>query len=142
MTTADIERRLFWHGILLFFLGLVGGMFVQMMRNPRMGLSAHVGALMSGIFLALLGAAWPRIRLATGAARATFWLALYGMYVSSFGVLLAAVFGTNLSTPLHGAGFTATAWQEASVYFTTGTGGVAALGCCVGALWGLRRQPT
>lgn len=41
MHTADAKRRLIWHGVLLFFLGLVEGMFVQSMRNPRLGLSAR-----------------------------------------------------------------------------------------------------
>ena len=56
MNAHDLTRRLIWHGILLFFLGLCVGMFVQSTRNPRMALSAHVGSVMSGMFLAILGA--------------------------------------------------------------------------------------
>jgi len=134
-----VKRRLMWHGIMLFLLGLLVGMFVQSMRNPRMGLSAHVGTVMSGMFLAILGAIWSEVHLDTRAARATFWAALYGMYVSSVGLVLAAAFGTSASTPLIGAGFHAAAWQEAGVYFATASGGVAALLCCGGVLWGLRR---
>jgi hydroxylaminobenzene mutase len=140
MTIDMARRRLIFHGILLFFLGLVMGMFVQSMRNPRMGLSAHIGTVMSGLFLAILGAVWRDIRLSEGAAGFVFWLALYAMYVSSVGLLLAAVFGTGISTPLIGAGFRAAAWQETLVTFTLASGGVAALLCCVGALWGLRER--
>ena len=138
MTTDVARRRLIFHGILLFFLGLLMGMFIQLMRNPRMGLSAHVGTLMSGLFLALLGTVWRDVRLSQSAAGFVFWLALYAMYVSSLGLLLAAVFGTSLSTPLIGAGFRARAWQETLVTFALSSGAVAALLCCAGALWGLR----
>lgn len=140
MNADDLNRRLIWHGILLFFLGLVAGMFVQSMRNPRMGLSAHIGAVMSGMFLAILGSVWHKVRLDTRAASATFWLALYGMYVSSAGLVLAAVFGTGQSTPIAGAGFHAAAWQESLVNSALTSGAIAALLCCIGALWGLRRQ--
>ncbi len=139
MDAEQGRRRLIWHGILLFLLGLVEGMFVQSMRNPRMGLSAHVGALMSGMFLAVLGAVWPQVRLEARVAGATFWLALYGMYVSAAGLVLAAVFGTGRSTPIGGAGFHAAAWQEFVADFALTTGAVAALLCCVGVLRGLRR---
>ena len=57
-----MKRRLFFHGFLLFLLFLVEGMFVQSMRNPRIALSAHVGGLMSGLFLGVLGAAWNELR--------------------------------------------------------------------------------
>lgn len=140
MNTDAARRRLIFHGMLLFFLGLVMGMFVQLMRNPRMGLSAHVGTIMSGLFLAILGAVWHDIRLSESAAAFVFWLALYAMYVSSLGLVLAAVFGTGLSTPLIGAGFRARAWQETLVTFALASGAVAALLCCVGALWGLRAR--
>ena len=95
---------------------------------------------MSGMFLAILGAVWQHVRLETSAATATFWLALYGMYVSSAGLVLAAVFSTGETTPIAGAGFHAAAWQEAVVRFALTTGAVAALLCCLGLLWGLRRS--
>src|SRR5262249_31156647 len=138
MSPNDGRRRLLWHGVFLFFVGLVVGMPVQSMRNPRLGLSAHVGTLMSGMFLMLLGLAWPTMRLQARAAGATFWLALYGMYVSSAGLLLGAVFGTGTGTPQAAAGFHAAAWQETLVGFALTSGGVAALLCCIGPLWALR----
>jgi (hydroxyamino)benzene mutase len=141
LIATDIKRRLFWHGVVLFFLGLVTGLFVQSMRNPRLGLSAHVGTVMSGMFLAIVGALWPEVRLAESVASATYWLTLYGMYVSSAGLVLAAVFGTNQTTPLAGAEIQGPPWQEAVVAFALISGGVAALFSCVGLLWGLRRQP-
>jgi (hydroxyamino)benzene mutase len=136
----DARRRLIWHGILLFLLGLIAGMFVQSMRNPRLGLSAHVGAAMSGMFLAILGVAWPQIRLGARAAVATFWAALYGMYVSSAGLVLGAALGTGRSTPIASAGLRAAAWQENLVDFALTSGAIAALVGCAGVLWGLGRE--
>ena len=43
------------YGILLFFLGLVTGLVVPMLANPRMGLSSHLEGLMNGMFLIILG---------------------------------------------------------------------------------------
>lgn len=140
MDAHDVKRRLISHGILLFFLGLVVGMFVQSVRNPRMGLSAHVGTVMSGMFLAILGAVWQEVHLDARAATATYALALYAMYVSSAGLLLAAIFGTRSSTPLIGAGFGGSPWHEALVSCALVSGGAAALLCCGGVLWGLRRR--
>jgi len=47
--------RLIFLGLLLFFLGLLAGLFVQNMANPRMALSAHLEGVMNGMFLVLLG---------------------------------------------------------------------------------------
>ena len=117
MDAHDVKRRLIRHGILLFLLGLLVGMFVQSVRNPRKGLSAHVGTVMSGMFLAILGAVWEEVHLDARATTATYALALYAMYVSSAGLLLAALFGTRSSTPLIGAGFGGSPWQEALVSY-------------------------
>src|SRR5437870_13615589 len=69
------RRRLFWHGIFLFFLGLLSGVFVQTTVNPRMGLAAHTSGVASGTFLAVLGAVWSELRLGTRADGAAYWLA-------------------------------------------------------------------
>jgi (hydroxyamino)benzene mutase len=139
---VDRRRRLFRHGILLFFLGLVVGAFVHGMRNPRMGLSAHLGGVMTGLFLAVLGALWPELRLSPGAESAAWWLALFGSYGSSFALLLAALLGTRSMTPIAGAGHSAPAWQEAIVNVALESTAAAMLLCCVILLVGLgaRRQ--
>ncbi len=59
----DTKRRLFWHGMFLFLLGLVTGFFEQKFTNMRMGLTAHLEGLMNGIFLVALGAAWTEVKL-------------------------------------------------------------------------------
>ncbi len=137
-THVDRRRRLFWHGIFLFFLGLIVGAFVQQMTNPRMGLSAHLGGVMTGTFLAVLGAAWTELRLSTRAEFAAYWLALFGSYGSSASLLLAAILGTSSATPIAGAGHAAPAWQEAMVNLGLQSTAAAMLLCCLLLLWGLR----
>jgi hydroxylaminobenzene mutase len=111
----DLKRRLIWHGIFLFLLGLLTGAVVSWFTNPRLGLSSHLAGVGSGAFLLALGAAWNEVRLSPRAATTAFWLALYGNYGGWASLLLAAVFGTSRSTPIAGAGHVGTPWQEAVV---------------------------
>ncbi len=93
---------LLWHGVFVFFLGLLSGFVIPFAANPRMGLSAHLVAAIAGCFLILTGLIWPRLRLSQVQMAWTYGLLLYGTY-SNFGVtLLAALWGTRSLTSLHG----------------------------------------
>lgn len=111
----DIRRRLAWHGMLLFLLGLLTGLAGAHFSNPRMGLSAHLEGVMNGILLLAVAGAWPLVRLPPFATRAAVGLLLYGAYANWLVTTLAAVFGTGAMTPLAGAGRSAAPWQEAVV---------------------------
>jgi len=89
-----------------------------------------------------VGAVWSRVVLGAGWATATYWLTVAGSYVSCIGLFLAAVFGTSGSTPLAGAGFGASPWQEAVVAAGLVGGGVALLIACAALVWGLRPSAT
>jgi hydroxylaminobenzene mutase len=78
---TDARRRLMWHGVFLFLLGLLSGL-VEQAQEPRMGLAAHLEGLMNGTFLLALGAAWTECGSPRGSRQITFWLALYGAYVN------------------------------------------------------------
>jgi len=108
-------------------------------RNPRMGLSAHLEGLMNGLFLIVLGLVWGRLALSTRAQVALFSLALYGTYVNWGSTLLAALLGTSRRTPIAGAGFSGQPWQEHLVDFGLISLSVAILAACCLALWGLRK---
>jgi hydroxylaminobenzene mutase len=110
-------RRLLWHGMLLFVLGLVTGLFSQQLGNPRMGLAAHLEGVMNGIFLLALGGAWNHVRLSTRAAALAFGAALYGTYANWTTTLLAALFGTAAMTPIASGAHKGLAWQELLVTF-------------------------
>lgn len=60
------NRRLMWHGMFLFLLGLVTGLLEQRFTNMRMGVWAHLEGVMNGIFLVALGAIWTEVRLSPG----------------------------------------------------------------------------
>jgi hypothetical protein len=61
--TMDSRRRLIWHGMFLFLLGLLTGFMETKFTNPRMGLAAHLEGVMNGTFLIALGAVWMKVRL-------------------------------------------------------------------------------
>lgn len=94
--------RLLFLGVLLFFLGLVVGLLIPMMVNPRMGLTTHLEGIINGIFLIVLGLLWNRLELSTRWLSVTFWLALYGSFANFFAVLIAAITGAGKMMPLSG----------------------------------------
>ena len=137
MQMQDQARRLLWHGVFLFFLGLITGLAIPIINNHRMGLSAHLEALLNGILLLALGCLWPQLRLSERAASAAFRLGLYGAYANWFFTLLGAILGTKALTPQAGAGFNASALSEIVVGIGLVTLVAAMLVVCVILLTGL-----
>ena len=137
----DHARRLLWHGVFLFLLGLVTGLAIPIITNHRMGLSAHLEGLLNGIMLLALGCLWPQLRLSARTLNATFWLALYGTYANWFFTLLGAILGTKALTPQAGAGFMAAALSEIIVGAGLVTLSTVMLIVCVILLVGLGGQP-
>jgi len=94
------SRRLMWHGMFLFLLGLVTGLLEQRFTNMRMGVSAQLEGVMNGTFLIALGAIWTEVRLLPPAKTAAFWTALHGTYANWFFTTLGAVLGTGGFRPI------------------------------------------
>ncbi|WP_371426097.1 hydrogenase [Tardiphaga sp.] len=134
------QRRLIWHGMFLFLLGLLTGFAEPHFSNPRMGLAAHLEGLMNGTFLIALGAAWHHVRLSGRMPTVTFWLALYGTYANWATTTLAAIVGANSLSLITGAGHSAPPLQETIVTLGFVTVGMAILATALLALWGLRRR--
>src|SRR5579864_1136780 len=109
------NRRLMWHGMLLFLLGLVTGLLEQRFTNVRMGLSAHLEGVMNGIVLLALGAAWNEVRLPHPLKVTAYCTALYGTYVNWLVTFIAAAFGTAANSPITSAGQRGQQWQESVV---------------------------
>lgn len=61
-----MQTVLFELGLALFLLGLLTGLAIPAMKNPRMGLSSHLEAVLNGMFLVLLGLLWPHVELTPG----------------------------------------------------------------------------
>ena len=134
----NTNRRLMWHGMFLFLLGLLTGLVELRFANIRMGLAAHLEGVMNGIFLLALGAAWTSVRLSPQAKSVAFWTALYGTYANWFVTALAASFGTAALSPITGAGHSGQGWQESVVTIGFLSVGVATVALSVLVLWGLR----
>src|ERR1019366_9748833 len=133
------NRRLMFHGMCLFVLGLLKGFAEQHFANVRMGLAAHLEGVMNGIFLLALGAAWNQVKLSRGVMKIAFWAVLYGTYINWFITLLAAIFGTAALSPITGAGHSGLAWQESFVTAGFMSVGIAIVFASSLVLWGLRK---
>jgi (hydroxyamino)benzene mutase len=123
------RRRLIWHGMFLFLIGLLTGFAETHFANVRMGLAAHLEGVMNGTFLMALGAVWNEVRLAARAKTIAYGTALYGTYVNWLVTVLAAVFGTG-----------ALPWQERLVTAGFLTGGLSIIAATLLALWDLRTK--
>jgi len=137
---SDSRRRLIWHGMFLFLLGLATGFLETKFSNPRMGLAAHLEGAMNGTFLVALGAIWPEVRLTTRLKTASYWAALYGTYANWAVTVMAAMFGTGALSPITGAGHSGEPWQESVVTVGFMSVGMVLVAVSIIILYGLRRS--
>lgn len=138
----DRQRRLLWHGMFLFLIGLLTGLVETQFTNTRMGLAAHLEGVMNGTFLLALGAGWAHVRLPAHLDTTAYWTVLYGTYANWFFTTLAAVFGTAAMSPITSAGHSGSPWQETLVTAGFVSVGLAIIAASVLVLWGLRRSAT
>ena len=142
MNTHDFSRRLLWHGLVVFILGLLSGMAmvgpIEIYRNLRRALASHLVGETTGMFLLIAGLMLERLRLSPSALHAAFWMSLYGAYGNWAGSFCGAVFGTQALSRVTGAGHAAADWQETLVTVLLSTSGIATLAGCAVFLWGLR----
>ena len=82
-------------GLVLFLLGLLTGLAVPAMKNPRMGLASHLQGMTNGPFLIVLGLLWPRLRLAHGWEVVAVALLVYGTYANWLATQLGALWGAG-----------------------------------------------
>lgn len=139
--TAGRGRRLLQLGVLLFLLGLIVGLTVPLLTNPRMGLASHLEGITNGIFLILIGLLWQRLDLSKTGFTALFWLALYGTFANLLATFLAAVWGAGASMPIAGLGHRGSRLQETVIDLLLFSLSAAMVAVCVLLLWGLRRSP-
>jgi hydroxylaminobenzene mutase len=111
-----MKRSLLRSGMILFLLGLLTGLLLPQLHNPRAGLAAHLEGVMNGTFLVVVGLAWDELRLGEKTRNAAFALVLGGAYLNWATTLLTSVLGTSRATPIAGAGFSASAATETIVF--------------------------
>ena len=112
---ADTGLNLIRLGAALFLAGLLTGLAVSALANPRMGLSAHLEGVMNGTFLIALGAAWPHVRLSPLLDRCAFGLLAFGSIANWLVTLLSALWHTGALTPIAAPAPRAAPWQEVVV---------------------------
>ena len=133
-------RRLMWHGMFLFLIGLITGFLEQHFANVRMGLAAHLEGVMNGIFLLALGGAWSAVSLRPALKTTAYWTVLYGTYMNWVVTTLAAIFGTGALSPITAPGRTGQPWQETLVTAGFMSVGIVIVFSTVLILWGLRAK--
>ena len=113
-----MQTVLFTLGLVLFLLGLLTGVAVPALKNPRMALSSHLEAVLNGMFLVLLGLLWPHIHLPSAWGVTAVVLIVYSAYANWLASLLAAAWGAGRKlAPIAGADHEASAAKEALVSF-------------------------
>jgi hydroxylaminobenzene mutase len=136
----NAKRRLIWHGMVLFLIGLLSGFVIPAVTNPRLGLSAHMEALLNAMLLILVGGiVWSEVRLSDRMAKATFWFLLYAAYGSWFFCFLAAAFGASEMLPIASLGRTVAPWQDTIVRIGLGLVAISVTLATCFILYGLRK---
>ncbi len=102
LQTKPYAEWLLFLGIVLFTLGLTVGLFIPLMTNPRMGLSAHLEGTLNGMFLVILGLIWSKVILQDKWLKAIFWLTIYGSFANFVAVTIAAITGAGKMMPIAG----------------------------------------
>lgn len=141
MSTSQkrVGHRLLQFGVLLFLLGLLVGLAVPALANPRMALASHLEGVMNGLFLIVLGLLWPTLVLSARLLSVTFALAVYGTFANLAATLLAAVWAAGAVMPIAAQGHTGSPAQESLIRLLLVSLALAMIAVCVLVLAGLRR---
>lgn len=132
------SRKLKMLGMLLFLLGLITGFFLMSLKNPRMGLAAHMEGVMNGTFLVVTGLVWNELKLSEKLSKILLVTLLYGTFANWLFTLLSALLGTSKMTPLSGAGFTGTDFHESLVQAGLVSVGLTMVYSLIVIIYGLR----
>jgi len=109
---TDQGKRLITSGAVLFLLGLLQGLAIPFFENSRMGLSAHLAAVQSGMALMIFGIIWAMLTLKPVHLRMAYYASIASMYLIWIAITLAAVTGASNSLPIAGEGYSAAAAYE------------------------------
>jgi len=113
-----VQTALFVLGLVLFLLGLVTGLAVPSVKNPRMGLASHMQGMTNGPFLVVVGLLWPHLALAHAWQLVAVVLLAYGTYANWLATQLAAIWGAGQKyAPAAAGGHTASGAKEGIVNF-------------------------
>ena len=112
---TNSSSLLAFSGVLLFLLGLATGFGIPVARSPRLGLSAHLTGIQSGLALIVFGLLWPRLEFWPGWQGAIAYALVLSLYAIWVSLVLAAIFGAGQGLPIAGQGITTTRGKQAVV---------------------------
>ncbi|NQV72451.1 hydrogenase [bacterium] len=96
-------------------IGLLVGLAIPYLANPRMGLSSHLEGVMNGMLLLILGLIWDKLALGNRGLTWVYWLSLFSTYANLTATFLAAVWGAGKMMPIAAGNSTGTGIQEALI---------------------------
>jgi hydroxylaminobenzene mutase len=82
-------------GLILFLLGLLTGLAVPALTNPRMGVASHLQGMTNGPFLIVVGLMWPYLDLSHLWQVVAVVLLVYGTYANWLATQLGALWGAG-----------------------------------------------
>ena len=137
-----MNRPIIRHGFVLILLALLTGFLLPAAEIPRLGLSAHTIAILSGVLLIGVGAVWPLFQLSARQCQVMYWTWVYSSYANWLGCLIGAFTGAGRMTPVASSGMEAGAVAEAVVAALLLSGALTSLVAVGLSIWGLRRGAT
>ncbi len=99
-------------GFVLFTLGLLLGAALPKMRNPRMGLSAHLTAVQTGPALIAFAMFWQYLSVPKSWTPLLTSALVLSSFVLVIGITLAGFTGASEALPIAGKGYQATRSKE------------------------------
>ena len=103
------------------------------------GGSLNLEGVLNGMFLLVLGIAWPKLALSDQMSRIGFAILVFGTYTNWATTLLAAIWGAGSAMmPIAGGGMTGSNIQEYIIATGLISLTVAMIAGCAIVLWGLR----
>ena len=82
-------------GLVLFLLGLLTGLAIPILKNPRMGVASHLQGMTNGPFLVLIGLLWPYLHLWHAWEVVAVVLLVYGTYANWLATQLGSLWGAG-----------------------------------------------
>lgn len=82
-------------GLVLFLLGLLTGLAVPILKNPRMGVASHLQGMTNGPFLVAVGLMWPHVHLPHAWDVVAVVLLVYGTYANWLATQLGSLWGAG-----------------------------------------------
>jgi hydroxylaminobenzene mutase len=100
MPHLPLDLLLLRDGALTLLASLLAGFLIPRLKNPRMGVGAHVAGLMNGVLLLVLGVLWPALPLGATWSEIGRWLMAVSLPALWVGLTLAAAVGATRTAPI------------------------------------------